>query len=136
MKNYEKIQSGFKLCHSTETAILRVSNYLLLAVDSGNSAVLVLLDLTADFDTVNHSIILSRLEQCVRIKGIALKLFQLYLTDRSFSVHHGKFSSSAAPLLFGVPQGSILGPMLFSLNMLPLGYIFRKHNIFLNENKT
>ncbi len=126
---FEKFQSGFKPRHSTETALLRVSNDLLLAVDSGNSAVLVLLDLTSAFDMVSHSILLSRLEECVGIKGIALKWFQSYLTDRSFSVHLGEFSSSAAPLSCGVPQGSILGPMLFSLYMLPLGDIFRKHNI-------
>ncbi len=77
---FEKFQSGFKPRHSTETALLRVSNDLLLAVDSGNSAVLVLLDLTAAFDTVSHSILLSRLEQCVGIKGLALKWFQSYLT--------------------------------------------------------
>ncbi len=126
---FENFQSGFKPLHSTETALLRVSNDLLLAVDSGNSAVLVLLDLTAAFDTVSHWILLSRLEECVGIKDIALKWFQSYLTDRSFSVHLGEFSSSAAPLSCGVSQGSILGPMLFSLYMLPLGYIFRKHNI-------
>ncbi len=72
-------------------------------MDSGNSAVLVLLDLTVAFDMVNHSILIhySKLEQCVGIKGIALKWFQLYLTDRSFSVHLGEFSSSAAPLSCG-----------------------------------
>ncbi len=98
-------------------------------MDSGNSAVLVLLDLTVAFDMVSHLILLSRLEQCVGIKGIALQWFQSYLTDRSFSVHLGEFSSSAAPLSCGIPQGSKLGPMLFSLYMLPLGYIFRKNNI-------
>ncbi len=91
-------------------------------MDSGNSAVLVLLDLTAALDTVSHSIFLSRLEECVGIKGIALKWFQSYLTDRSFSVYLGEFSSSAAQLSCGIPQGSILGPMLFSLYMMPLGY--------------
>lgn len=126
---HEKFQSGFKPRHSTETALLRVYNDLLLAVDSGNSAVLVLLDLTAAFDTVNHSILLSRLKQSVGITGIALKWFESYLTDRSFSVHIGNCSSSVAPLSCGVPQGSILGPMLFSLYMLPLGSIFKKHNI-------
>lgn len=69
------------------------------------SAVLVLLDLTVAFDTVNHTIILSRLKQCVSIKGTAQKW--------SFYVYLGEFSSFAAPLSCGIPQGSILGPMLF-----------------------
>lgn len=77
------------------------------------SAVLVLLDLTVAFDTVNHTILLSRLKQCVSIKGTAQKWIHSYLTDKSFYVYLGEFSSSAAPLSCGIPQGSILGPMLF-----------------------
>ena len=57
-------------------------------------------------------------------------LLQSYLTDRSFSAHLGEFSSNVAPLTCGIPQGSILGPLLFSLYMLPLGSIFRKHNVY------
>ena len=106
----EKFQSGFKSRHSTETALLRVFNDLLTA-DSGNSAVLVLLDLCAAFDTIDHQIILSRLGLCVGIKGNILKWFQSYLSGRTFSVHLGQYSSAAAPLGYGVPQGSILGPI-------------------------
>lgn len=83
----------------------------------------------AAFDTVDHWSLLSRPDHCVGIKGAALKLLQSYLTDRSFSVHLGEFSSNVAPLTCGVPQGSILGPLLFSLYMLPLGSILRKHNV-------
>ena len=109
------MKSGFKPMHSTETALLRVFNDLLLAADSGSSAVLVLLDLTAAFDTVDHSILLSRLEQSAGITGSALAWFRSYLTDRSFSVQLGAFSSAKAPLTCGLPQGSILGPILFLL---------------------
>ncbi len=78
---------------------------------------------------MDHHILLSRLEQCVCIKGTAQKWFQSYLSDRTFSVHLGQYSSTVALLSCGVPQGSILGPLLFSLYMLPLGSIFRRHNI-------
>ncbi|XP_005749552.1 RNA-directed DNA polymerase from mobile element jockey-like, partial [Pundamilia nyererei] len=126
---YEKFQTGFRARHSTETTLLRVFNDLLLTVDSGCAAVLVTLDLTAAFDTVDHNILLSRLEHCVGLKGTVLKFFQSYLDNRSFSVHLGELSSPRAPLTCGVPQGSILGLLLFTLYLLPLGDVLCKHNV-------
>ncbi len=102
-----------------KTALLKVSNDLLQILDTGSDAVLVLLDLSAAFDTIDHSILLQRLEKWVGIQGTALQWLASYLKDRTFSVSIGNFSSSSAPLLCGVPQGSILGPLLFSLYMLP-----------------
>ncbi len=81
------------------------------------------------FNTIDHSILLHRLEKLVGIQGVALQWLASYLKDRTFSVNIGKFSSSSAPLSCGVPQGSILGPLLFSLYMLPLGAIFKKYKI-------
>jgi len=88
--------------------------------------VLVLLDLSAD-----HNILLERLEYMVGVKATVLKWFVSYLKKRTFSEILGNCSSSSAPVLFGVPQGSILGPLLFSLlqYMLPLALIFQKYNI-------
>ncbi len=114
--------------HSTESALLKMFNDILLAVDSGKNTVLLLLDLTAAFDTVDHNILLCRLEHLFGIRGIALQWLNSYIRDRSFSVELGKFSSSVAPIICGVPQGSILGPFLFNLYMRPLGDIIRRHN--------
>ena len=102
----ELFQSGFKSLHSTESALLKVVNDLLLNLDTVNCA-LILLDLTAAFDTVDHTILLSRLEHDVGIKDTALNWFESYLSERSFSVHMGNFSSTVAPLTCRVPQGSV-----------------------------
>ncbi len=117
---HEVFQSGFKSLHSTETALLKVFNDLLLATDSGDYAILMLLDLTAAFDTVDHNILISRMEQCVGIKGTVLEWFRSYLSGRSVSVRLGDFMSSSACFSCGVPQGSIVGHILFSLYILPL----------------
>uniref|UniRef100_A0A8C1IL60 Reverse transcriptase domain-containing protein n=1 Tax=Cyprinus carpio TaxID=7962 RepID=A0A8C1IL60_CYPCA len=90
---------------------------------------LVLLDLTAAFDTIDHAILISRLEHCVGIRDTALQWFRSYLSDRSFSVKLGESTSSIAPLFCGVPQGSVLGPLLFSLYLHPLGNIFKRLGI-------
>ena len=119
----DKFQSGFRQKHSTETALLRVSNDLLMSSDKGQCSVLVLLDLSAAFDTVDHNIMLERLKHWVGISGTALDWFTSYLSDRSFSVYLGPYSSETAALSCGVPQGSVLGPLLFALYMLPLGHI-------------
>ncbi len=107
----DTFQSGFRSLHSTETALLKVSNDLLQILDTGSYAVLFLLDLSAAFDTIDHSILLQRLEKWVGIQGTALQWLASYLKDRTFSVSIGNFSSSSAPLLCGVPQGSIFSSL-------------------------
>uniref|UniRef100_A0A3Q3H2I9 Reverse transcriptase domain-containing protein n=1 Tax=Labrus bergylta TaxID=56723 RepID=A0A3Q3H2I9_9LABR len=126
---FDKFQSGFRARHSNETALLRITNDLLLAADSGKCSVLLLLDLTAAFDTVDHSVLIQRLNKWVGVSGTALNWFSSYLSNRSFSVSIGNFLSSSAPIPCGVPQGSILGPVLFSIYLLPLGQMFEKYNI-------
>ncbi len=91
--------------------------------------VLILLDLSATFDAIDHSSLLSRLESWVDLKANVLKWYQSYLSDRKFLVKLGNFTSSAAPLTCGLPQGPILAPSLFSLHMLPLGSIQQKHGV-------
>ncbi len=101
----------------------------LLETDSGDHVILILLDLTSAFDTVDHGTLLSRLEHFVGIQGTVLSWFKSYLTNRTFSVRLGNFSSLPTKLACGVPQGSILAPILFTLYLLPLGTIFRKHGV-------
>ncbi len=125
----DPFQSGFRSKHSTESALLRVVNDLLLFVDSGNCAVLLLLDLSAAFDTVDHCILLNRLKTEVGICDSALDWFESYFTVRSFSVELGQSHSAPASVTGGVPQGSILGPISFALYMLPLCYIFEIHKV-------
>lgn len=125
----DEFQSGFRAGHSTETALVKVLNDLFLASDSGRAVVLIMLDLSAAFDTVDHSILLKRLECEVGFRGSALKWFHSYLKDRTFSVNFANVSSSVVPLKYGLPQGSILSPILFSLYMRPLGSICRRYDI-------
>uniref|UniRef100_A0A8C6SKQ3 Reverse transcriptase domain-containing protein n=1 Tax=Neogobius melanostomus TaxID=47308 RepID=A0A8C6SKQ3_9GOBI len=126
---FEKFQSGYRTYHSTETALVKVTNDLLLAADAGLASILVLLDLSAAFDTIDHNILLQRLETDVGIRGTALSWFKSYLSDRHQFVNVNQQSSPCSKVCYGVPQGSVLGPILFILYMLPLGNIIRNHNI-------
>uniref|UniRef100_A0A669B1Q4 Reverse transcriptase domain-containing protein n=1 Tax=Oreochromis niloticus TaxID=8128 RepID=A0A669B1Q4_ORENI len=121
----DPFQSGFQKQHSTETALLRVYNDLLMASDAGNCSVIILLDLSAAFDTIDHKILLNRLKVLAGISGSALDWFSSYLSDRTFSVRADRFTSDIAALTCGVPQGSVLGPLLFSFYMLPLAGIIQ-----------
>jgi hypothetical protein len=122
-------QSAYKRDHSTETALLHVSSEILGHLDTGSSVFLVLLDLSAAFDTVDHHILLNRLRDEYRVSDTALNWFQSYLCNRSFKINLGSNLSSPHALKYGVPQGSVLGPILFSLYTAPLLDIFRQHDV-------
>ena len=126
---FEKFQSGFRSAHSTETALLRVTNDLLMAADSGSPSLLILLDLTAAFDTVDHTILLKRLHNTAKITDHALQWFKSYLSDRTEHIALGGCESRTLPVTCGVPQGSVLAPILFTIYMLPLGHVISKHGL-------
>ena len=83
----------------------------------------------AAFDTIEHSILLERLQHKIKITGTALDWFKSYLSDRFHFVHVNDVSSERTKVHHGVPQGSVLGPILFTLYMLPLGNIIQRHHI-------
>ena len=124
-----QFQSAYRKFHSTETALLRIHNDLLLAMNRQHVSALVLLDLSAAFDTIDHNILLNRLRSTFGISDTAFTLLSSYLCNRSQSVSIDNKFSSTLPLVRGVPQGSVLGPLLFSLYTTPLSTILSDSSI-------
>ena len=126
----ETYQSAYKRNHSTETALIRVHNDIAMAIDQHNSVILVLLDLSTAYDTVDHGILLSRLSNRFGITGTVLEWFRSSLSDCTQFVQVNGACSASHVLEFGVPQGSALGPLLYSMYTSPLGDIARRHQMF------
>ena len=125
----EKLQSAYKSAHSTETALMRVKDDIMKHIANHRGVFLVLLDLSSAFDTVNHNILINRLETELGIKGKVLNWFRSYLSNRTSRVSINGILSEPTELKYGVPQGSIVGPTAFSLYVLPLGNIIRKFEL-------
>ena len=123
----EDHQSAYRTGHSTETAVLSVIDGLLVNADNRQVSMLALLDLSAAFDTLDHSIMLTRLERTFGISQTALTWFSSYLDSRQQCVSVGGHTSEFCPLNFGVPQGSVLGPVLFTLYTQPLSDVISSH---------
>ena len=113
-------QSAYRAGHSTETALLKIVNDCLLALDDGKVSVLTLLDLSAAFDTISHDILLQTLAS-FGIQDTALEWFMSYLHNRSQIVAVKGARSEPQHLSVGVPQGSVLGPLLFAVCTQALG---------------
>ena len=122
-----EFQSAYRKYHSTETALLRIPNDILVSMNKQQVTLLVFLDLSAAFDTVDHDILLSRLEYKFGIKDQAVTWFKSYLPNRSQRIVIGNAKSASLNLKFGVPQGSCLGPMLFSLCTSELFDVISQH---------
>ena len=125
---HEPHQSVYRSLHSTETSLLRVSNDILMALDQHKAAILVLLDLSAAFDTIDHGMLLKRLSD-IGIQDTAHDWLRSYLTNRCQSININGCKSQSIPLIYGVPQGSVLGPFLFTQYTVPIGAICRKHGV-------
>ena len=125
----DPMQSAYRSGHSTETALLKVHNDIVYAIDKGHGVFLILLDLSAAFDTVDHEIFLSFLKDYVGLDGPVLSLFETYLVDRTQCVSINGVLSELSELVYGVPQGSVLGPIAFCIYTIPLGAILRYYKI-------
>ena len=128
---HETMQSAYKPLHSTETALLRIHNDILTALNSSKptGVFLALIDLSAAFDTVDHMIFLEFLEKYLGIKDKVLNWLKTYMCGRMQQISIEAVVSELIELLFGVPQGSVLGPFLFCMYLLPIGAILRYHGI-------
>ena len=122
-------QSAYRKFHSTETALLKIHNDILSSMNDGRVTALTLLDLSAAFDIIDYTILLRRLGDWFGMSGKALDWFKSYLTGRSRRIKLGNCLSSRSDLSFGVPQGSVLGPLLFTLYTTPLSSLVAGHTI-------
>ena len=116
-------QSAYTKYHSTETVLLSLFDSLANAIGSKMISCLCLLDLSAAFDTIDHSILMHRLSTWFGLDGTVLSWFSSYLSSRSFLVSFNNFKSTSLDLSCGEPQGSpgsVLGPILFILYTTPL----------------
>ena len=122
------MQSAYRKSHSTETTVTAVINDLLLELDNDKCCLMFMLDLSAAFDTVDHSLLIKDLIE-IGLGTNITEWFKSYLSDRSFNVKINESFSKLINLPRGVPQGSVGGPILFSIYNRRLSEILRSMNI-------
>jgi hypothetical protein len=108
-------QSAYRPFHSAETALLKVQNDILLNMDKQKVTLLVMLDLSAAFDTIDHKIMLQTLQNNFGVTDVALRWYASYLEGRTQQMQVLGQTSAKSTLQYGVPQGSCLGPILFTV---------------------
>ena len=122
-------QSAYRQHHSTETAVCIVHNDIVRAVDRGHVTAMVMLDLSAAFDTVDHQVLLEVLQNRFAVTGVTLDWFQSYLSSRTQTFEFERSQSATYPVDCSVPQGSTLGPVKFISYTEDIISIFEHHNL-------
>ena len=125
----DPFQSAYRHGHSTETALLRVKNDIAATLDEKGKVALVMLDLSSAFDTINHNILMNRLQHSVGITDAALSWLHSYITERYQRVAVDNATSADCVMKCGVPQVSVLGPILYCIYTRPIGDIVARHSL-------
>ena len=129
----ECFQSAYRKNHSTETALLYVASAVKTAMEKKHGTILLLLDFSSAFDAINHTILIRRLPLRYGFVGKALDWVIYCLKERTQRVVIGDQSSSTTTVTTRVPQGTVLGTLLFSLYVQPIGDIIRAHGLFFHQ---
>ena len=129
-----ELQSGFRPMFSTETALLEVTNEWLWNIDNKHLNGVIFLDLKKAFDTMDHVILLEKLK-LYGVDFLSLKWFRSYLSDRKQQTFIDGAQSDFCNVICGIPQGSILGPLLFTIyiNDLPSCNLFSKPRLYADD---
>jgi len=127
--NYCILQSAYQQGHSTEMAISKILDDIIGSIDSGHVVALVSLDISAAFNSVTHNVLVQRLEDEFGVTGTCGWWISDYLTGRSFTVRVGQSTSPSRPMMTGVPQGSVLGPLLYTIYVSPIGRLIASHSV-------
>ena len=131
--NFNSAQSAYRTNHSTETALLKVTDDLYRIMDQSSAAVLIALDLSAAFDTIEHRRLIDRLQNEFGVAGVALEFIRSYLSGRTQCIGVGGDISTIRACSTGIPQGSVFGPFLFSIYTSPIGDVVASHDVMQHQ---